>query len=142
MLFITVMFVGMGTILFVMGGYYLHLGKLTEDWRPVDAKVLQKGTAMTRGAGGKVQTHKYFIFYEYEVNGKKYQSGRISFKAALIPTYKQEEKYAGVTHLKAYYDPQHHERAVIEKGVDSANYMTFFAALFFIGVGIANWLWG
>ena len=142
MLFITIMFVVMGSALFMMGLHYLKLGQISKSWIPVKAKVLKKGTAMTRGTGGEVATHKYFVFYEYSVGGNTYQGSRMSFKPALIPTYKAREQYEGVTELTVYYDPKEPVHSVIEPGVDGSNYLTFFAALFFVSVGIANYVWG
>lgn len=139
---ITGMFVIGGAAVLAMGIYYMYLGQQTHSWMPVTANIVNKGTIMSRGAGGDVQTHKYVVMYEYEVAGKKYLSTRKSFRPALIPTYKDRARFDGVTSLTVYYCPQNPALAVIDRGVDLSNFLAIPAAIFFIGVGVANAVWG
>jgi hypothetical protein len=141
MMLITIILVGLGSVLFVLGAYYMKLGKQSNNWTPVVANILQKGTFMSRSGDGEVQSHKYYVFYEYEVDGKTYESSVISFKPAIVPLYKANEKFKGKKQITVYYNPEEHSQAVIDKGVDASNYLTFVASIFFISGGIAYYVW-
>lgn len=141
MLLITIVLVGLGMLLFIVAAYYMKLGKQSNNWIPIEANVLQKGRYMSRSGDGEVQTHKYYVFYEYEVDGKTYESNVISFKPALVPVHKQSEKFKGKKQITVYYNPDAPSQAVIDKGVDASNYIAFVASIFFVSGGIAYYVW-
>jgi hypothetical protein len=141
MILITIIFVGVGTAVFFVAAYYMKLGKQSESWTPISAKILQQGRYMSRSGSGEVQSNKYYVFYEYEVDGKTYESSLISFKPAIVPIYDAKQKFEGKKEITVYYNPEEHSQAVIEKGVDVSNYFMFCASIFFVSAGIAYYVW-
>jgi hypothetical protein len=142
MLLITLIFIIAGVATFLVGLYYMKMGKESLNWIPIKAQVLNKGELFSRGSGGKTSTHKYFIWYQYNINNVSYRSKRLSFKPALIPTYKLKERFKDKEYITVYYSPENHKYSVIDQGIDRSNYLFLVASPFFIFIGVSNLIWG
>lgn len=137
-MFIGIFFIALSIAAAAYGLYFIKLGKEAQNWPTVEATVLRCGVSRDRHPDGG-QRHSFYMFYEYTVDGKRYESGQFTFK----PNSFQEvdeyaEKYRGVTTVTASYHPDFPERAVVETGVSKRNYVVLIVSSFIFAVGVAS----
>ncbi len=137
-MFIGIFFIALSIAAFAYGLYFINIGKQSERWPTVEAKVLRCGVSRDREPHGG-QRHSFYMFYEYEINGRRYESGQFTFKPISLHELEEyEEKYRDVETVMAHYHPDFPERAVVETGVAKRNYVVLLASAFIFAIGVAS----
>ncbi|MCP4356330.1 MAG: DUF3592 domain-containing protein [Proteobacteria bacterium] len=130
-------------------------GPKSESWPTVQGKILRseisrkKGSCDIRSSNSCGETfYEPFISYTYNVNGKTYESDRISFKNEIKgekdPVAKKVFMYAVGNIGPVYYNPENPRMAILEKGWDEKEaselfilvpfaFLMSFCSLFILG---------
>ena len=120
----------------------IKLAKKSVDWPSVSGTVIksekEKHTT-TEGTGSSKRTVTYYsaiIDYTYQVDGKTHTSNRIAFGGRdRHQTTELLNRYPQGKSVDVFYDPDHPEEAVLEKGFKKQGY-------FFPGFGAVIILFG
>ena len=82
------------------------------------------------------------IVYQYQVDGQKYESTRISFFSSSGNASQMVSRYPKGKTVRVYYNPDKFKQAVLVPGNSSLNFVPFiFAAVFImLGLGMATML--
>jgi hypothetical protein len=128
----------------VLGGVHtISCAAASRKWPTTTGRLLSKDINWT---GPEINVLHPEIRYEFFVNGKRYESGRVSFKqvgtsnpqdaTAVLDSYKYE------TSIVVYYDPKNPKNAVLVPGIGLVCFLPvafgvpiFIAGLLMIGCG-------
>lgn len=104
----------------------------------LDSKVIQTTVSNTT-TNGNTQTYVLHIHYEYEVNGKTYQSNKFSYPGDGYSRSKDAQRviryYPVGSSQSAYYNPDNPSEAVLQKTTSSTISSSIFIPVLFLLVG-------
>lgn len=138
------LFTFLGTSAFAFLSRNLIYACRSQKWPCVSGRLLKTGTRrITVRTGTPVQSTSATVVdfaYAYEVDGRPFESGRVTFSDNIIKTggslgRLQEEFRKGETVL-VYYDPANPSFSVLKPGPTVYNFTPFITALLFLAVGI------
>ncbi|WP_319522566.1 DUF3137 domain-containing protein [uncultured Desulfosarcina sp.] len=137
-----VLFLAIGIVIAVVSynGYRTSLA--SKSWPSVTGNIVQseieKQTSTSGEGANKKTTVKEYpkIAYQYNIDGKTYKSGKISF-GSTGNAKKVVSRYPQGKTVPVYYNPDKPGQAVLVPGNPEFNYVPYFFAVFFILFGLA-----
>jgi hypothetical protein len=104
-----------------VGGWHLIWSAWSSrKWPSTKGTILSR--RMTTGSGELPLTYHADIRYEYHVNGRRYESGKISYKGYGSTNADRAsgtlEKYKSVSQVTVYYNPRNPKEAVLDPGIN------------------------
>jgi hypothetical protein len=134
--------------IFIVGGYLAKIyitddliaeAESSKDWPSVQGKITESKIETSRK--DKKTYYSLSITYEYEVNGKKYQSNDINIVDPSSSTSKASikktiNKYPLHSIVKVYYDPDFPETTVLETGSDLLVWFLLRLPYLFMAIGV------
>ncbi len=132
-------------------GFYLSYEEqkgAAYSFAPVSAKIISSGVEATMhsqpGASSSRSVYLPRITYEYEINGRKYQSARFSYFGAAYDTSEQaqrvSDRYPVGAVKSAYYNPDEPTEAVLNKSAPGPWWEYFWFPAIFITVSVLSFL--
>jgi hypothetical protein len=121
----------MGLMLIGLSARAMYHGFLVDYATPVPARILEMERYHFKANPDRPPKVKYRFSYEYEFRGRRHVSRRYSFRGD--EGFHAYARFRAGDEATAWIDPEHPERAVIERGVSALNYL--WAALGALMVG-------
>lgn len=145
--FIGLAFVAIGSFMVFSVARQWLTGMQSRSWEPVEAVVVasDKIDVTLSGSEGRTHTVPELDFrYRYEVDGRSYESDRLSFEknevdVRDIPNFIR--KHPEGDPLTVYYNRKHPEQAVVKRGVPAAGILFIVMPGFFVVLGPVL-IWG
>lgn len=145
-----------GTLLFIPAVYGLEISYsvesrllTTEDWPQTTCTIVQSKMRPFIESESKYDTHTIDIFYQYEVDGKEYESNNYSMAGNTTTEVKAQHiitQYPAGSQTICYTNPENPTKAVLDHG--NQNIFTWLrlpfwimlvVSLFLLRRGILNW---
>lgn len=105
------------------------------SWQPVTCTILSSDVQRHRSS--KSTTYRVDIFYEYEFNGRTYQSSRYKFAPGSTSGYSAKaevvRRYQKGSRATCFVDPQRPSQAVLERGATPDLWIGLIPLMFTVG---------
>ena len=145
-----------GTLLFIPAAiilsmsYYLESIVLTtDDWKQTTCTIVQSEMNPIMETESKISTHEIDVLYQYQVDGKEYQSRNYSMAGNTMTAEKSQRiitQYPEGSQTVCYINPKNPTEAILYQGSQSIYawlrvpaWIMFVGSLFFLRRGILNW---
>jgi hypothetical protein len=126
-------------VMFMMCSVKAYRDQLSlPSWQETNARVID--SYIEPNDRGDVTTFDPYIVYEYQVHNKMYRAHRISiFKTSNSNSCEMQrvvDQYPKGLSVKCYYNPDHPERAVLDKSINPMGLFLHFTPFFFGSFGL------
>ncbi|MBN1546207.1 MAG: DUF3137 domain-containing protein [Syntrophaceae bacterium] len=137
-----VIFVAMG-IMIALSAYSAYKTRVqSKTWPTVEGNIIRSEIEQYAGAGGEgtnaettVQEYAK-IAYQYLVDGRQYESDKISFSSSSKNAGQLVSRYPKGKTVRVYYNPDKPKQAVLVPGSAGINYAPYFFSGMFILLGM------
>jgi hypothetical protein len=106
--FLILLGVLLGTLFIVMGIQNYLLAKESSAWPRIEGKLVSESQSKRKKLA--------MVFYEYQVNGIRYENSRVNFRNDKTSKNRIRDKYQIGDVLGIYYKPDEPEISVLEPG--------------------------
>jgi len=141
-LFAGAIFVIVGYLVaYVMGLPLIEQAKASSKWPTTSGLVLKSKVSSHRSNNSSSSTYSAKVSYQYQVEGKKFESEMVWFGGDVSTSNKSMvretvKKYPVDQKVIVHYNPEDPEIAVLEPGVFKTTYFYYLFGWLFLGVGI------
>jgi hypothetical protein len=118
-------------------------GVKCQSWQPTDGKIVSTGTPMDWFRKGA--NYKPVVTYKYTVNGREYESDRISYPSPHSGGMEEAKafisKYPINSSVKVYYDPGNPSSASLTNSINGDDLRVSITLFFIMGAIAVFLLW-
>ena len=124
--------VGIGIVFVIHFTYLFVLSKRSKNWKTTEGEIVS--SKMQKNDFDEGTMYKAVIQYKYAIEEKEYFSDRIFFGDYIGKNFSKSvkvlvNKYANEKKVLVYYNPQNHNKSVLETGVQTVIYRELFVGI-------------
>jgi len=133
-------------VLVLLGLFFIFISKdlllawksnswIATEGKIIESKLLSHGRSMM--IGYNYERYSALIKYEYKAEDQKYESNKVRFfpmgtSVSKNAVEKLLAEYPSNSAIEVYYDPEHPNQALLQKGLNFKAFFTLIAISFFI----------